>query len=989
MSRCLTLLCAAALLAAPAFAQTPKLKLNGVTAADNNAIPHLAKLGPMAIELSGTPGAPFALLLSGDAFDGLPVGETDLNTGFFLRRWLGTNLSSPIHPVFDGIGTTFIATKLGQPAGDFVSDNPSPLFRFNATGKFTVTGLVPPQAALLNQAAGGANPFVVPLESGGTETALYLQILELDVATLNLRIGNGMRVVFDPIAFGGTVLYSEGQDANPNSVVVANTQTLATIIDSDFASGSPLAPTPTSTAEFDATFQGKTDLWMITLAGIHDLVGASTVPNGPGGVGNPPDPDNSYATNRDLASGIEFLTGARPARDNENYEFPVIQIPGNRAVFHWRNGSSLTTPTYGFGVLYRDTGVFRNLTPAGFAFSESPTRSPWEVEVGITPDGNRMLAVLDQSTATDDRLFLFNLEAGGTFGNGLPVIEVQKPVAPDQNFFRRIWEESFSFLTNGSGVWTAYFCTTNDTFSVAQYPKRLFQVELAAPGATGPLPAKVLPQPAPLNVTQLDRQPVASPHNDVLVISASYDGSMTNEQLFAVTSPTPTSSTIKNITNYTATSVIQEWNDTYDGTTGWFAFSDDGSRFAFARTSGATQLPQVVLTTPPAGAPPAVDLIGEISGGGLFAIAEDYTQSREYRLTEDNNHLLFFQGSTFPFPPSKTMDLYRIRLSDRETLNLTRTILGSQETESAYLGPWNPPLSTDRPTVDPAGSWLSPNGDFLYFFRDHRPSFPFITKFNVIAVSIGAVGSQPPTFEVTNVTGTEFAPKFGLAKPTTGAPDVMGLGGLVSAPVASFHQTRRVGGEGPFANFYYMVSQLSNPTNPLAKGMDQLWMFDGNLPAPAIQLTNFAVGSSPVPSLVGGRILNPIPSKTEFKVAFIFDQDGLAAATILQDLFYIDLASFGALTRVPTTATPFTRLITRGTIHFLPTGPDALLYASGSIPRGSGVIDGVSVSTDPINPIDASPFFFRFDTPTVVTKIAPDAAGSNRRAAYIYGVTPQ
>lgn len=970
--------------AVPALAQTPRLTLNGVTSADNNAVAHLSKQGPLSIQLTGTPGAPFAILLSGDAFDGLPAGEMDVNTGFFLRRWIAPQVSSPIHPVFDGIGTSYIASQLGLASGDFVADVPSPLFRFDAAGKFTVSGLVPPLAFLVNQAAGGTNPLPLALESGGGgTTALYLQVVEIALPALSIRVGNGMRVVFDAVAFPGTLAYSEGQDANPTTAVVAARQTLATLTDTDFSSGAPSAPVPAPTSQFDASFQGATDLWMIALAGTHELVAASPLPNALSATIAPPDPDFSYPTLRELASGPELFAGTRPVRDNENYEFPLIQLPGNRAVFHWRNASNAASPSYGFGILHKDTAEFRNLTPAGFAFTESATRSPWEIEVGVTPDGNFMLAVLDQSIATDDRVFLFDLRKGSTFGNGLPIIEVQKPAVPDQNSFRRVWEESFSFLANGSGGWFAYFSGTDDVFDPAQYPERLFQIAVAAPGAVGPAPIKILPQAAPLDVIRLDRQPAVAPNGAVLVVTGAFDAGAT-EQLYAVSAPTAGGATVKNITNFTTPTVLAEWGEATDGSSGFAAFSPDGAKFAYARDTGVVQIPHCVPTTPALGNPAAVDLIGEISNGGQFALAEDFPISRDYCLTPDGNYLLFFQGSVLAFPPLKFLDLFRLRLSDRQTINLTRTISGGAETVAALLGPWDPLTTLDRPAMDEFGTFRSRDGAHLFFLGNLRPTGS--PQHTLAAVELTGSGNEPPAFAMVNVSGNKFAPKFGLPKPPLFAPFLQDVSNGFALPSSSYFQVRRVAGSGPFADFYIFTARIENPVNPNAAGIDQLWLLDGGAPGPAIPLTSFAVGSSPIAGLAGGRITNPVPSASGMKIAFAFDQDGAALQTIKQDVLAIDLASFGAISRIPATATPFSRFVTRGTLRFTRSSPDGLFYATGTIARGLGPIDGIDLATDPHNPIDATAFFHRFDAPTVETKIAPDPAGSNRRAVFVYSV---
>ena len=51
-------------LAAPAFAQLPTLALNGASAEDNSTVIHAMPGDDLAVELHGTPGAYYALLMS-------------------------------------------------------------------------------------------------------------------------------------------------------------------------------------------------------------------------------------------------------------------------------------------------------------------------------------------------------------------------------------------------------------------------------------------------------------------------------------------------------------------------------------------------------------------------------------------------------------------------------------------------------------------------------------------------------------------------------------------------------------------------------------------------------------------------------------------------------------------------------------------------------------------------------------------------------------
>ncbi|MCC7169421.1 MAG: hypothetical protein IT459_03135, partial [Planctomycetes bacterium] len=524
--------------------QNPTLTINGTTSADNNAIAHMKRVTPFTISMTGTPNAPFALLLSGDASDGSPVGDADVDTGFFLKPWQpGGGVNSPIHPVFDGIGTTNIATKLGQSTTNFVADTPSPVFRFDANGNFALNGITPTTAFLLNTGS-GSNPIVLPLESISPNTiALYMQIVELDPQSLVLRVGNGMRVVFDPLEFPGTIAYSEGVDSNVNSLVLSQRQTLARIIDPNLIDGTVITPVETDT--FGASSTANIDAWLIELAGVHPVYPASHYSTVTESLTTWNAEDPNLAANQNAlktraqtlrASGTELLSGEVPALNNENPEFPRIELPGNRSLFCWRNGANAGSPAYGFGVLFKSTGKFTNLIPTSFGtFVGTATLSAFEWEVGVTPDGNR--AVIVQSTAGVDRLFILNLEQNAT----TTITEVVNATVPAD--FTTLFEESISFVTDGQGGWVGVIAGSSSSGTNLQ-PNRLYRFNLqGAQNLTRLLPSA---GPPDSGIIRIDRQPFVSPDNTKLCVVAGTG--TTQEQIYCLRSVTPTTHTIQNIT---------------------------------------------------------------------------------------------------------------------------------------------------------------------------------------------------------------------------------------------------------------------------------------------------------------------------------------------------------------------------------------------------------------------------------------------------------
>lgn len=984
------MLLALAVLGSTAVArQNPTLTINGTTSADNNAIAHMKRVTPFTISMTGTPNAPFALLLSGEALDGSPVGESDVNTGFYLAPWQpGGGVNSPIHPVFDGIGTNNIATKLGQSTANFVADSPSPVFRFNGAGQFSLTGVTPTTAFLLNTGS-GSNPIVLPLESISPNTiALYMQVVELDPQSLVLRVGNGMKVIFDPLEFPGTISYSEGVDSNVNSLVLAQRQTLARIVDSNLIDGTVITPVETDT--FGASSTANIDAWLIELAGVHDLYPAShysAVGDGATTAWSTEDPNLAASQNplktraqTARASGIEVLSGEIPALNNDNPEFPRIELPGNRALFCWRNGANAGAPSYGFGVLFKNTGTFRNLIPTSFGtFVGTATLSAFEWEVGVTPDGNR--AVIVQSTAGVDRLFILNLEAGAA----TTITEVLNPTIPAD--FTTLFEESLSFVSDGQGGWVGVIASSTAS-GTGLLPSRLYRFNLqGAPNLTRLLPSAAAPDNG---ITRVDRQSFVSPDHTRLCVVAGT--TVTQEQVYCLRSVTPTTHTIQNITGLNFVS-LGEPSDGRDGLNGRAAFSPDGSVFAFVRTNGTQNTP-LFAKTDGSSFGLVTDLMISVGLGGDWDIIGDFKNSRDYFIAGDNNTLIFQQGAEVTGASTDRMEVFSMQLSTKAAFNLTRTIIFDTPEQEAF-GPFDVGatlVNFNRPTFDPAGSFLSPNGKYAYYFRDGHgltliDGIPF-DRFNLLAINIDSDGSTTPTLEVTNITGNEFEPFFLAGQPITFTEDMIGRGNIFTEGLAIDHNVRHLGGSGPFSTFYAMIGRKTAPIDSAQLDIDQVLIFDADSPGPGVYLTSFSTTSLPIAVSAGARMGNLLPSLNEPKIAFALDRDG-TGATFSQDVIVIDLENFGNPIRVTSGGAAFSKLATRGAMHFLPTSPEALVYAFGTIARpAGGSIDGNSALTalDPNNPIDASAFTYRFDTATS-SPIAPNPTAGFRRGVMVWGVT--
>ncbi len=983
-TRTLNVLSAALVLASIAGADVdPTLTINGATG-DNTTVVELTKFTPLTIAMTGTPGAPFGLLLSLDA-------NQALSTGFFLQPLVDATdkIDSPIHPVFDGIGMTYIAGQLGIPAGDFVTNMPSPIFRFDANGNFVLNALVPPVAVMVdNDAAetptapfGPTKPIVIPLVDGAT---LFLQVVSLDMTNLTVRVGNGIRCNFQAITHSASIAYSQGVATSASTVTVGGEQTVGIVADTNLDDG--VAGTFTVAPEFASDgFPTRFDMWMIALAGHQEANATSSPPDGTTIV------DSAYKAIQGYASSIEVFTGTQPARNNENFEFPRIECPGNKALFHWRNGTT-AQPTYGFGILFKDTNQWRNLVPSSFAtFTESATRSPWEIEVGVTPDGKRALVVLDQSSSGFDRLFLLNLEPGGTFSNGQPIREAT-PTANGE--VRRVWEEGISFVLDNVGGYFGFFPSTNSASTLESlFPNRLWKVHMNGIDQA----VKIIPSPGEFGTfAHVNRTSLVNAARDSLCVVAGPGAQ--KEDVISFSKFTVFGSYVPmNITAFPNNFMLVDDLDTSDGTSTWASLSKDGSVYAGARQVGADGSIPFIAQTNGQGAGNVQDLIFDVSSGGLFDTVNEFKATQGLHLTDDNKFLLFHQGKPNAGAASDNSDLFVINVNSGKVLNLTRSLGGPEYADKgpgskALEGPWDlPASSTDLPTVDYGGSFLSPDRGTRYFFHDQHLTLNDL--YNLYAVAVGSeTGTGDPSFKITNVTGTSFEETPGAGKPPFGTPDLLTNSGFFNEQVPSYVRVRRVGGAGALANFYYFSSRLRTGP-PGENNIENLFLFDGNNPGPALRLTAFGTTTTPIAVENGATITSVTPSQIEPKVAYVLNRTGKVQDP-RQEVVMQDLNAFGDPLRLPDNGgvqPAFNRAITAGSLRWLSGFPSGLVYMAGSLPKIASPTapstDGQTTSVpDAYNPVDATPFFVDPLSPAFERKFVADPAVGQFRSGMIYNV---
>ncbi|MCC7170047.1 MAG: hypothetical protein IT459_06345 [Planctomycetes bacterium] len=931
-------------------AQVPRLRVNGVGAATNGAVAHAQALHELQIELRGTPGAAVALLVSADAFDGDPVGEPIVANGAYLRPFVAPGVNAPLHALVDGIGAGALAGVFGVAPSDVVSTGlPQAL---NGQGLLSLPTRAPSELTLVNSLTPGV-PFLLPLESTSSATArIFLQAVERDPQTNQLRVGNGVIVVFDALDFPVRLAYSEGLDANPNGQAASDRQSLGTIGDANLGDATlaafAIAP------DFSGAFGGAIDLWNIELAGTHDFVAqshasgtdplstswSSSDPDGPGN-------NASALTAAHLrASGVGILAVDAPVLDVENHEFPRIRLPGHRQLFHWKQKIGGNPAAYGFGVLFEETGTFRNLVPASFGtFLGADTLSPFDWEVAVSPDGDFALVCLDEAGAPNDRAFLLDLRPTPGFPGGLPIVDVTPAVAADAV---TIQEESFAFVDDGQGGFVAYFASSTNS-GTGLTPNRLSRASTAAPSAaTRVLPTAGGPAAA---LTRVDRQGVvASDHRSLAVIAGT---AAIGEDVYVISSVTRTTETITNVTVFPSPTSLAEFGDARAQFGRRGTFNADGSRLAFAIQQGVISVPAVARTNG-ADAGLVVPLATAVTGGGQWDLIGDFRTFAEFVFTQDGSHLVVTAGFPVAGASSDRFDVFAIRIADGAAFNLTRTM-----NPSTLSGPFDIPatmVNFDRPTVDPLGSMVTQDGDHFVFVRDSHGlsainGIPFDFA-NFVAIDLrNDPQTNAPSLRLTNITGAEFEPSFGVAPPSPNNTNVSTRGNLFTEAIAEDFQLRRIP-SGPLANHYAFTAR---PVVGGVVGAYELFAFDLDGSGEAVRLTQFGgfAGTDGTP-----RIRNVVAHPFDATLAFTMDPDG-ASGPLSANVYTIAAGAPNAVAVTDPNA-PLPHQIVLGSLAFTPTNPVGLVWAEGSLLESSAGATIDLVTSAELSPIDAGVRFHRF-----------------------------
>ncbi|MFG0316083.1 MAG: hypothetical protein ACF8XB_02325, partial [Planctomycetota bacterium JB042] len=633
-------------------------------------------------------------------------------------------------------------------------------------------------------------------------------------------------------------------------------------------------------------------------------------------------------------------------------EFPRRRRPGARQLLHGRDGA-VTPPADGFALVDETSGAVTNLVPASFGdFRGAATRSPWEVEVAISPSGDRALAILDESAAIHDRAFLLHLEPGGAFPNGLPIVEVTPAGGVG---FGAAFESGATFLADSAGAdWIAIPASTDPLASEASYPDRLHLAPADGSSALG----AVFPTSTTPGIDRIDRTLLTSLDRRTACFVAGT--SETNENVFALTDLTPAGAvTFTNLTGFVGQR-LGESTDVTDGSPKVTALSADGTRFAGVREVGGLSIPFAVTTDGGRfGAVP--DLVADVSSGGDFDL-DHFPFSNGLFLTDDGTRLLFHQGLAKSFL-SDACDQFVVDVSTGATENLTRTISGpgyDGNLSARLLGPWAPATADDRPTVGYGGSFLGPDRRWRFFFRDLHELLP-TDRLDLYAVSIGDDVTGEPSLALVNVTGDAFEPSPGVAPPP-GAPSIRTDAGLFQEQTPDFYRVRRIGGGGVFEDLYLLTARLTDAP-PGEQSIESLFLFDGANPSAAMRLTAFSPTSSPIAVGPQTRIRSVTPNPVDGRIALVLDLDG-SRETADQELIQIDLSSFGAISRLPAGPIAYDRAIAAGSLTWLPSTPAGLVWVEGTAPRPAATTDGVPTAASVDLPIDGNAWFLDLSDPT-------------------------
>ena len=773
-------------LAAGAMAQTTTLTVNGVTAPDNTGAVTVPASTTMSVTITNAtfPNRTYGLFGA--------TANTGVNPGWFLATNGGTG-KKPF-PLLTGVATAIV--EADYPPLDISPDRSSnPRIKLDGSGSVTLNFLVP------NNASGSMILQAAVLETSGTSTDFSNAITVTFAAP-----GNAARMVVSRAASAGTV------DTVAFGVLA-------------FSGGSPA----------DATFTPDTTFTNIKVDGISlaDINEWTTHQSG---------------TAADKAREVDYVDATfGPALNNDNHEYPRINLPPaaggvpKRVLMRCYDNGTLE----GFFMV-----VNRGDNPnvAGDVFAIPGTRfkdsvntalNSWKGGILVSPDGTRVAAIYDDSSAgINPKLFLFTTDGSTPFldisSNPTNIIDVTPTGVV--NFSLAVTLRAAMFSDN------YLFFAADKGSPVVQ---EVYSVDIRA---TRPSPNKVTvatnsgySSSSTTNNHIIDTiadRSFLRPRDDASLVvflagdtfvaaSGTTPDHMTKADWYAVHEARPT--TAVNLTKFRlfppftgAAPRMATPGETYNGTTGQAVLAPDGSRLAFIsihneESTAAGDDDEVYLCST---ADTDGNGEGDDAGDTLFidgqvtllsrigtAVTNGLDDGVDLYL-HDADNLYFFYGFDTS-ATDKLMDLFHWKPSTQVLTNVTRG--------------GNPPF-TGAGTTLPEGYFFSPNGRYLYYSRGLTST---TAKTNL-------AGVDTTTVKMFNVTGSEFS---GATAPDTRNPGVAG---------ENFNWHLSFAG-GQFPSLCTFAAQLQS------SGTDtqNVWLFDANFPTAALQITNDAGVAQFIDSLSG------------------------------------------------------------------------------------------------------------------------------------------
>ncbi len=868
--------------AGSASGQNTVLKVNGATATDNSALVSVVAGTNLTFEVSNAAAAnrPYGIFGA--------LANNGATTGWFLVQSGGGK--NPF-PIITGVPTAVVEAAYGV---DIVPDRSgNPNVKLNASGYVSLTVKVPSNLA------------------GST---IYAQAVTLPVGSSTPDASNAVTVNFVAAA-------------NAARMLVSHSNPLATPVDQDhvefgvleFNGGDP------TLATFSVPDTTLTNIKPDTIA-----------------FGDMNEWTSQFSSVADKARAVDWKSNQfGPAFNNDNHEYGRISLPrlaGPDGLFDtaddvpprdlMRCYDNVTFEGF-FLVINKGDNPY---TPGTDYYpipgtrkkdSITTTLNSWKVVCQVSPDGSRLAAIYDDSSAAagfEPQMFLIATDGSKPFrdsGNN-PVDIVNVTPGGTKNFNSANNARTTIFTNNR--LWVARDLGVNadgdgrndmTLFTVDVRAQQPIPVQVTVPGNTNysVTPVVDIIAEKAMFVARGGGTTMCFLAGDGITLGTSVTPDViTKGDWYAVTEAKPTAAV--NLTKFrlygSAGTTVPKMvvpGEAYNGIFGNAAISPDGTRLAFVSQNSnengaaAGEDDEIYLCSTL-----DTDGNGEGDDAGLIFDQPITTNARidnrsvgntldnsHDLILKDANNLFFFYGidNSTTTVVDRQMDVFHW---DRVNSVLTDVTTPSKV----------PPITTAG-TIAPEGFFLSPNLRYFFFARGLNAG----TKTNL-------VGVDTQTKKAFNITGTEYSGA------TTGDTNNAGAAG------ENFLWHLSYAG-GSFPSLCYFAA----PLTATATNTTQVWLFDANFPTAAIQLTNDNSGAT----------VEQVESLTGSPVSLACAWAWTRSTTLNADYEYQDLLYFFRDVLSDTT-TAFTSTATLGGIDWVraatqgdPTGaaPPALICSIGDV----------------------------------------------------------